>query len=187
MPWKVHSSSQQSNLPEPQPVTYTLGVRHVFSGSAQDTIDTFKDIYSDIDSVHQLMGESAASGKILYKLKNSMSDRHAAEKLFAELLHEYRAQILPEITENWSAMTSLEQENSTNMNNFFCGLHYMIALADCAEEAIKLFEKDSELETIPSSSGLIRSFLPSRVHNRLEVQFYFDHICGRKLDCTNYL
>lgn len=117
---EVNSSSHSTSHDGPQ--TYTLGVRHVFSGSAQDTIDTFKDIISDIDSVRELLGESAASGKILYKLKNTMSDRHSAKKLFAELLHEYRAKILPEIAENWSTMTSLEQENLTNMNNFFCGL-----------------------------------------------------------------
>ena len=37
--------------------TYTLGLRHVFSGSAQDTLDTLKEILADIDSVHNALGK----------------------------------------------------------------------------------------------------------------------------------
>ena len=62
--------------------TYTLGLRHVFSGSAQDTLDTLKEILADIDSVHNALGKCAPSAKIVFALKNTMSDRHAAEKLF---------------------------------------------------------------------------------------------------------
>ena len=48
-----------------------------------------------------------------------MSDRHAAEKLFNELLEDYRRDILPSITENWKDMTEIEKDQLTTMNNFF--------------------------------------------------------------------
>ncbi len=104
--------------------TYTLGLRHVFSGSSQDTLDTLKEVLEDIDSVRQHLGENAVSGKILLKMKNTMSDTHAAEKRFADILHEYRKDILPSIANDWDNMTELEQEHLSNMNNFYCGLHY---------------------------------------------------------------
>ena len=32
------------------------------------------------------------SGKVVAKIKNTLSDRHAAEKLFNQLLHDFRAE-----------------------------------------------------------------------------------------------
>ena len=137
-------------------VTYSLGLRHVFSGSSCDTLETLKQILSDIDSVQSSLGQEAASGRILSKIKNTMSDRHSAEKLFNEMLQDYRGEILPEIIENWTMLSELEKNNMTRMNNFFCGLHYMVGLAECIEETIKLWEasflEESCIEA-PSSAG----------------------------------
>ena len=68
-----------------------LGLRHVFSGAAKDTLDTFKEILEDLDIVHRELGYTDISLRIVSKLKNTMSDRHAAEKLFNQMLSEYRA------------------------------------------------------------------------------------------------
>ena len=135
---------------------YTLGVRHVFSGSAQNTLDTLKEILDDIDSVQLALGKNAVSTKIISKLKNTMSDRHAAEKLFNELLHDFRADILPSVAENWEQMNEMEKEQLTRMNNFFCGLHYLVGLADTAEESLKLWEAHTTSKEIVTSSGTQR-------------------------------
>jgi len=34
----------------------------------------------------------------------------------------------------WEQMTDGEQEQVTRMNNFYCGLHFLVGLADSAEE-----------------------------------------------------
>ena len=60
-------------------ISYTLGLRHVFSGSAQDTLETLKEILDDIDSVQLALGKNVVSAKVVAKIKNTMSDRHAAE------------------------------------------------------------------------------------------------------------
>ena len=59
------------------------------------------------------------SAKVVAKIKNTMSDRHAAEKLFNQLLHDFRAEILPAVAEGWNQMTEVEKEQLTRMNNFF--------------------------------------------------------------------
>ena len=69
-----------------------------------------------------------------------MSDRHAAEKLFNELLENYRKDILPLATENWAEISSIEKVQLTSMNNFFCVLHFLVGLADSAEEVLKQWE-----------------------------------------------
>lgn len=112
--------------------SYILGIRLVFSGSAQNTLETLKKILDDLDMVHKQMGQDKVSSKIISKLKNTMSDRHAAENLFNGLLAEYRADILPEVMANWSQVNESEREQLTRINNFSCGLHFLVGLADCA-------------------------------------------------------
>ena len=57
--------------------SYTLGLRHVFSGSAQDTLSTFKEILEDLDTVQTELGASKVSSKIVSKLKNTTYVRSA--------------------------------------------------------------------------------------------------------------
>ena len=136
--------------------TYTLGLRHVFSGSAQNTLDTLKEILEDLDIVQEKLGRVKVSNIIVSKLKNTMSDRHAAEKLFNDLLSEYRAEILPHVVTGWSEASNTEKELLTRMNNFFCGLHFIVGLAECAEATLKLWEESHELEAGGISSGTQR-------------------------------
>ena len=119
----------------------------MFSGSAQDTLDTLKEILDDIDSVHSALGRSAASSKIISSLKNTMSDRHAAEKLFNAMLHDYRVEVLPIIAENWNDVAEPQREQLTRMNNFFCGLHFLVGLAGAAEETSQSKEKSASSGT----------------------------------------
>ena len=65
--------------------------------------------------------ENVVSSKIVTNLKNTISDRHAAEKLFNELLCDFRAGILPEIVNNWNEMLQEEKNHFIRMNNFFVG------------------------------------------------------------------
>ena len=97
------------------------------------------------------------SSTIISKLKNTMSDRHAAEKLFSTILAEYRASILPDIVSGWHQMSEGKHEQLTRMNNFFCGLHFLVGLADAVEETLKLWE--STIDDVVYSE---RSLVPKR-------------------------
>ncbi len=66
-----------------------------------------------------------------------MSDRHAAEKLFSQILSDYRQDILPDVVSGWQDMSDEEHDQITRMNNFFCGLHFLVGLADAT---LKLWE-----------------------------------------------
>ena len=137
--------------------TYRLGLRHVFSGSAQNTLETFNEILDDLNVVRNKAGLSDVSSRIISKVKNTMSDRHAAEKLFTDVLAEYRADILPEIVCGWESLSSEERGELTRMNNFFCGLHFLIGLANAAEETLKVWESTVEdRDTEQKSSGTQR-------------------------------
>ena len=168
--------------------TYTLGLRHVFSGASKDTLETLKEILSDLDSVQFALGKDTVSGLIVSKIKNTMSDRHSAEKLFNQLLEEYRSEILPLVTENWVEMNEIEKDQLTSMNNFFCGLHFIVGLADATEAVLKQWENSSEdfqqqSQQYGGSSGtqtLIRSACKA-FHHRGSEQ------CGTSLLFRTYL
>ena len=74
--------------------SYVLDLRHVFSGAAQDT---FKETLEDLDTAHRELGCTEILLRIVSKSKNTMSDQHATEKLFNQMLSEYHADILPEV------------------------------------------------------------------------------------------
>ena len=97
------------------------------------------EILDDLDAVGKQIGKSETS-KIIAKIKNTMLDRHAAEKLFSQYLTEYRASVLPDVIAGWNTMSEDEQEQLTRMNNFYCGLHFLVGLADAAEATLKLCE-----------------------------------------------
>ena len=136
--------------------TYSLGMRHVFCGSAHNSLETFKEILTDLDDVNSAFGKEAVSSKSLLKIKNTMSDHHAAEKLFNEILHDYRVEILPTVVENWENMDDTEKQYLMCTNNLFCGLHYVVGLAECTDESLKPWEAAFESLSAQSSSGTQR-------------------------------
>ena len=52
-------------------------------------------------------------------------------------------------SENWEELSQKEKESMSEMYNFFCGVHFVVSMAETTSEAIRLFEKahhkDSEL------------------------------------------
>ena len=69
-----------------------------------------------------------------------MSDRHAAEKLFSQLLQEHREDMLPNVVYGWDKLSPDEKHVITRINNFYCGLHFIVGLADVAESVLKAWE-----------------------------------------------
>ena len=112
-----------------------------FSGLAQNTLETLKEILDDLDVVRKELGDSAVSAKIIQEIKNTM---HAAENLLCEILSDYRADILPAVVSEWEQMCEAEQEQLTRMNNFFCCFHFLVGLADAAEATLKAWEATLE-------------------------------------------
>lgn len=106
-----------------------------------------------------------------------MSDRHAAEKLFSQLLSDYREDILPD---GWDEMSRSQKSQLIRMNNFFCGLHYLVGLADSAEATLKLCESTIDEDACQGNSSgtqrLIRTACKAFHSNKLDVQSIFVHI-----------
>ena len=143
---------------------YTLCLTSMKAGGASNFKDLLVNVLSDVSDTCQAVGKDGASlsKRILGSIKNTMSDRHVVEKKFNELLELYRAEILPDIVEGWSTFTPEQQLSFTRMNNFFCGLHFLIGLADSSAEGLKSWEalvldEDAVTGSEPGTIRLIRT------------------------------
>ncbi len=71
-----------------------------------------------------------------------MSDRASSQKLFNSLLADYREGILPSVTENWEDLTENEKRSIAQMHNFYCGMHFVVNMAEHTAETLKLVERE---------------------------------------------
>ena len=85
-------------------------------------------------------------------MKNLMSDRCAAQKKFNDIFIKYRHSVLPDIINNWNDLSDSDKKSFSTVNVFYCGLHFLVALADQAEESLKIWEglmfKDGKVGTL---------------------------------------
>ena len=70
-----------------------------------------------------------------------MSDRCIVQKKINELVQNYRESILPQVVREWDVLSSEEQGKVSRMNDLFCGLHFIVGLADQVEAALKVWDK----------------------------------------------
>ena len=122
----------------------------MLTGSAQQTLDLLKQILNDF----QLTVGSQAKSKLLTCIKNTMSDRHIVQKNFNSLLEEYRAQILPEVITSWQDLSSEDQQSISSLNNFFCGLHLLVGIADVSSSTLLQWEATHFSED-PAGAGVL--------------------------------
>ena len=72
-------------------------------------------------------------------------------------MQSYWAEILPEVVECWHELSDNEQASLCKMNNFFCGLHFLIVLADVSSDMLKQWELlHSDDNAICTKSGTMR-------------------------------
>ena len=110
-----------------------------------------QDILQELSETAQKHGISDAANTIIAKLKNTMSDRAAAQKSFNNLLATYRAEILPNVIENWNGLSEHEQLSLSQMYHFYCGMHLVVNMAEHASESLKLAERNYNSPTGPSA------------------------------------
>ena len=118
---------------------FTLGLRELATKSASDTMDTFREILTDIDNVAESADD--ASRKILTNITCTMSDCAATEVKFNSILEEYRAAVLPYTLENYNELDENAKLSVSRMMNFFCGLHSLVHFAETCSKAVIEVEK----------------------------------------------
>ena len=129
---------------------FTVSVNDVFSGSAEHSLELLKVCMQQVDQACAQTGSKSVAAKLISSIKNTMSDRAATNLKFNTLLDNYRRDLLPSITENWSAMTDEEHAAVAKVNHHFCGLHLVVNLAEQCNAVLSEWEKTS-LSTQPNT------------------------------------
>ena len=93
--------------------------------------------------------------EIVGKIKNTVTDRGSVEKKCNSLLQEFRSNVLPLVTNGWDGMSHDERKGLCGINNFYCGLHFVVGPAEQAQEALKRWEKAHR--AAPAIGGIQRS------------------------------
>ena len=134
----------------------------MLTGSTTQVMHTFKQVLSDVE----LVAGPNSGNHILSKIKNTMSDRHIVEKNFNHLLEDYHTGIFPTIIESWEQMTPKEQGSISTLNNFFCGMHLLVGMADVVSSVLLQWETMHFAESVgaaahsmyvrKSESGVVR-------------------------------
>jgi hypothetical protein len=71
-----------------------------------------------------------------------MSDRAATQMKFNSLLEEYSTNILKEeLRDKWEEMSDVEKLSISKLNNFSCGLHVLVHIAEAASSCLIEAEK----------------------------------------------
>ena len=135
---------------------YSLGLTEMLAGL------TFKQILSDLELV-----AGPKSGSILLSKKKTMPDRHIVyREKFNALLEDYHRDILPTVIESLEMMTPDEQKGISTLNNFLCGMHVLVGMANSASSALLRWEIahfDGAADTAScvirrkNESGIVRS------------------------------
>ena len=98
--------------------TLAAGIREVSSGDTKTQLNVLIDIFSEIEESLQSLEENV-SNKIIFPIKNIISDRHIVQKKFNVVFQNYCAPGLPTLFENWDTLSENIQENLIKVNDFF--------------------------------------------------------------------
>ena len=98
--------------------TLAVGIREVSSGDTKTQLNVLIDIFSEIEESLQSLEENA-SNKIIFPIKNIISDRHIVQKKFNVVFQNNCAPGLPTLFENWDTLSENIQENLIKVNDFF--------------------------------------------------------------------
>ena len=112
------------------------------SGSAVNTKDLLEHALSNIERAWKTYSSKeshSSSHAILVSIKNTMSDRHIVEKNFNQLLKSYREESLPIVIKNWNLLSEDQQNDLARINNFFCGLHFLVEFSSRNIETLGTF------------------------------------------------
>jgi len=56
------------------------------------------------------------------------------------LLEDYRTDVLPSVVQSWSELSQAEQDQLSCLNNFFCGMHVLVGMADTTSSTLLQWE-----------------------------------------------
>ena len=167
-----------------------IGLSYVKSGTAEHCFDAVIDVIKDIATAMESAGtDKAVFDTILANITNTMSDRGSVEKACNTLLTNYRAKLLPRIVSNWADRSAADRTKLEAMDNFFCGLHYVVGLAEQSQETLRTWEKAQFGENRAGATAPSGELGPIRMIRTVckALEAHCNEQCGNHVQFKSYL
>ena len=120
---------------------FVVGLREVGGAYARGQLSLFKEVLEDVGgSLSKGNGNGNFTNLLFKSIKNLMSDCCATDKKFNNLFTKFRKELLPDVIKNWENLPTDQQKSLGNVIDIFCGLHFLVGLADQAEPYLKVWE-----------------------------------------------
>ena len=120
--------------------TMVMGLRDMATGDSAAYLNILKDLlqeaasYTDTDSQQCL-------NTTLARMKNTISDQASVNKKLNDLFQVWRAEALPHVVDGWTEMTEEVRNRYITVNNFWCGLHFLVGLSEQANKTLRVWEQ----------------------------------------------
>ena len=112
------------------------GLRDMATGDAGAYLDLLKDIVKDLAGT-----DNTAVASIVEKMKNTISDQASVNKRLNVLLKSWREELLPLVIEGYHQMGPDQKAQHAAMNNFWCGLHFLVGLSEQSNKTLAVWEE----------------------------------------------
>ena len=107
-------------------------------GDANAYLDLLKEIVNDLAASGEDREKEVAT--VVVKMKNTISDQASVNKKLNTLLQQWREDLLPKVVEGYDELAEGEKMKYSNMNNFWCGLHFIVGLSEQANKTLAQYE-----------------------------------------------
>ena len=142
-------------------VQYALGLVDQSQGTAESLFNSIKTcINTSATNLEKISGNNSLV-KLLFNIKNTMTDRHSVNFNVDGLLEDWRSQVAESEFEHLSKEEALQM---SSLNKLRCNLHFLVGLVDAAEKGLKKFEEvvrnvpvTSNFRMFGSDSGALRT------------------------------
>ena len=140
---KYHHHYQNWQITTADGNTLSVGLTELGAQDADTLLQCWKERMNEVASaldVDKKDNIEDTVNKLVASVKNTMSDHCATNGVFNELLKDLRAEVLPEIVEQWEALNDNEKTTLKDMGNFFWKVHPLVTFAEQANKALLKFE-----------------------------------------------
>ena len=116
---------------------YVMGLRDLPSKCAEDTLDVFKELLSDISDMYVVDEDhpNPAGMEILAAILKMMSDAAGTEKKWHRLLEVYINKVLPLMKQAEKLLDDNAMVPVRRLDEFFCALHALVHFTESAVSA----------------------------------------------------
>ena len=110
-------------------------------GSPERLLDSIKEyLKKTADNLGQIT-KSDALPKLLFNIKNTMTDRHSVNDCVDDMLEKWKTEVAKVSVSGFEEMNESAKKIYTSINKLRCNLHFLLGLADAAEKGLNEYDK----------------------------------------------